>query len=514
MGGRGGRGRGGGPGAPTELSVLYCALREAVVNVGQDKFGQLLLICSGGDKMASMPGENVAIRRQNSLRRSLRTTPHRTYSVIVTEKERTLLRESVSPPQASASSGFVKNMTRFYNGVFTESYHRHRLLSRAASFASPAHKAAAEPPPSGSKPRPLELRGQSPLELLEESSSPQLSPSVKSQDSGFSDSGGESPPLNNNIKEDSASSGEVEYRSYSLTSEAAGERLQRSLGQVSSLQAGLRLKLEDEPRSLLRRQQVEEARRSFQRDCSSAGKLIHYINTRNRERVKEARARNNSSQQEEEDKEIRLPISASPLSCSTPLRSSAMKRRPERPCTITDLPETGRPASQAPDASRIWLKDVKRRRRWSQQLASPPSPRPLSPLAADPSDLSAVGCFGELSLTIIQHEEEDGLQSEVTATPPDQQLLLRGQVEAASSRNSSCTEPSPDPVYEWWTELLGHTEPECMTYLQSKPILRPGVEISGAGSGQDSRHNSYRHKIRHLLDSHQNIQHTLKVFKR
>ena len=92
MGGRGGRGRGGGPGAPTELSVLYCALREAVVNVGQDKFGQLLLICSGGDKMASMPGENVAIRRQNSLRRSLRTTPHRTYSVIVTEKDAVKLR--------------------------------------------------------------------------------------------------------------------------------------------------------------------------------------------------------------------------------------------------------------------------------------------------------------------------------------------------------------------------------------------------------------------------------------
>ena len=27
-----------------------------------------------------------------------------------------------------------------------------------------------------------------------------------------------------------------------------------------------------------------------------------------------------------------------------------------------------------------------------------------------------------------------------------------------------------DPVYEWWKDLFIWTEPECMTYLQSKPI--------------------------------------------
>jgi hypothetical protein len=480
------------------------------------------------------------LRRQNSLRRSLRSTPHRTYSVIVTEKERTLLRETASPrvTAGSGGAGFVKSMTRFYNGVFTESYHRHRLLGRAASFASPRQEtaAAADSPrrrKNDSKPQPLELRGGGGENLpLDETVSPQLSPtwqSVRSQDSGFSDSGGESPPLRlssgggaaaNNI-EDSTSSNEAEFRSYRV---AAGERLEASLGTVSSLQAGLRLKLEDEPRSLLRSHQqvAEDARRSFQRDCSAAGKLIHFINSRNRERVLEAR-----SATPQKDNTARFSAVLSPMSSSTPLRAplSAVKRRPERPQTVTCLSEAIRSPVAVTDktSSRTtWLKDVKRRRRWSQQLSPPlmSAVRPTSPPASDPGDLSDVCCEEQASLTIIQHEEEDGLHSEVVSTPDLQQA--RGHGEASRVLNmswsslGSCEGPSPDPVFEWWTELLGHTEPECMTYLQSKPILRPSVGISraaGVGDGAVGPHSS-RNRIKYLLDAHQNIRHNIKVFKR
>jgi hypothetical protein len=324
----------------------------------------------------------------------------------------------------------------------------------------------------------------------------------------------------NNI-EDSTSSNEAEFRSYRV----AEERLEASLGTVSSLQAGLRFKLEDEPRSLLRSHQqvAEDARRSFQRDCSAAGKLIHFINSRNRERVLEAR-----SATPQKDNTARFSAVLSPMLSSTPLRAplSAVKRRQERPQSVTCLSEAVRSPVAVTDkiSSRTtWLKDVKRRRRWSQQLSPPlmSAVRPASPPAADPGDLSDVCCEEQASLTIIQHEEEDGLHSEVISTPDLQ--LTRGHGEASRVLNmswssmGSCEGPSSDPVFEWWTELLGHTEPECMTYLQSKPILRPSVGISRAagerGGGAVGTHSS-RNRIKYLLDAYQNIRHNIKVFKR
>ena len=43
------------------------------------------------------------------------------------------------------------------------------------------------------------------------------------------------------------------------------------------------------------------------------------------------------------------------------------------------------------------------------------------------------------------------------------------------------------PVCEWWKDLHGWCEPECMTYLQSKPIMQQATPMSttsssGAGS--------------------------------
>ena len=32
-------------------------------------------------------------------------------------------------------------------------------------------------------------------------------------------------------------------------------------------------------------------------------------------------------------------------------------------------------------------------------------------------------------------------------------------------------------MYEWWKDLFIWTEPECMTYLQSKPILKSKEQV-------------------------------------
>ena len=55
--------------------------------------------------------------------------------------------------------------------------------------------------------------------------------------------------------------------------------------------------------------------------------------------------------------------------------------------------------------------------------------------------------------TIIEHENKS---NEVPEGP--------------ASLNSSRTQA--DPVIKWWMELFMSTEPECMTYLQSKPITK------------------------------------------
>ena len=62
------------------------------------------------------------------------------------------------------------------------------------------------------------------------------------------------------------------------------------------------------------------------------------------------------------------------------------------------------------------------------------------------------------------------------------------------------------PVYDWWRELLHQAEPECLTYLQSKPVggrgAPPPLEPPPAT------------RIRILSDAAQNVHHIFTVFKR
>ena len=49
------------------------------------------------------------------------------------------------------------------------------------------------------------------------------------------------------------------------------------------------------------------------------------------------------------------------------------------------------------------------------------------------------------------------------------------------SSTDNCEEPK-SPVCEWWRDLHAWCEPECMTYLQSKPILNHSINKDGASS--------------------------------
>ena len=56
--------------------------------------------------------------------------------------------------------------------------------------------------------------------------------------------------------------------------------------------------------------------------------------------------------------------------------------------------------------------------------------------------------------------------------------------------SSSTSKLNTSPVCEWWKDLHGWCEPECMTYLQSKPILHtqqtPQTQMSISNSSANS----------------------------
>lgn len=150
--------------------------------------------------------QNIAnLRRLNSNRRSLRGT--RAKSVVITEKERNLLLKQDDKMSSSPqpSRGFVKSMCRFYSDIIGDK--RRTLLDRSVSFSAAKEKTSLESISEGEKGEvssPISSRSGS-FRLLNrsrswrESRSSELSDtpkrnsptgqSVRSQDSGFSDSG-------------------------------------------------------------------------------------------------------------------------------------------------------------------------------------------------------------------------------------------------------------------------------------------------------------------------------------
>ena len=85
----------------------------------------------------------------------------------------------------------------------------------------------------------------------------------------------------------------------------------------------------------------------------------------------------------------------------------------------------------------------------------------------------------------------------------------------------SVSRSQQDPVYEWWKDLFIWTEPECMTYLQSKPIpvsSSTSSMMSSSSSSPMSRQVPavyYPYEtIRHTLENKRTILETFSILKR
>merc|ERR1719220_3186113 len=92
----------------------------------------------------------VNLRRQNSIRRSLRGV--RAKSVVITEKERTLLlkqEEKTTTGSPQPTKGFVKSMCRFYSDIIGD--RKRTLLDRSVSFSAAKEKASLESISEGDK---------------------------------------------------------------------------------------------------------------------------------------------------------------------------------------------------------------------------------------------------------------------------------------------------------------------------------------------------------------------------
>jgi hypothetical protein len=163
----------------------------------------------------------------------------------------------------------------------------------------------------------------------------------------------------------------------------------------------------------------------------------------------------------------------SPLS-STPVRASLGQRFLQAETTVAgDTTVLIQPSARGSTTTR--LKDVKRRRRrWSssQHRGSyrASSIEPLSDLTLCRNNvvsrsLAALPAAGGLSQSMIEDEEWGepreflaGLMMMDACLP--QKVNLRVAVGRARL----------GPVYDWWRELLHRAEAECLTYLQSKPV--------------------------------------------
>ena len=378
------------------------------------------------------------MRREGSTRRSLRSL--RCQSVVITEKERSLLikqsdRKITSGTshegKVAASKGFVRSMCKFYSDIIggEKGERRRSMLDRSASFSavkdgvninsleSISEKVAsdqclASPVSSRSGSGSFRLnrsrswRG-SRLETYAEADTPKRnSPtgqSVRSQDSGFSDSGehihhdidgsyesqssgptsgSEEDPksfvtkiniedVSNPIssqdhflyRSSAAPISENNYQEQSRTgtTPVARQKVTGSLDNILSLQEGFKIKLETEPRSL------------YNSQTGNGDNFHHPINQHQQPQLL-LRAKPRVQTQTTLDCDQTLsPSNASCPRFSTPVRAS-FRRRPQ---TMICLDEV-QVQSPVKRESRTRLKEIKSRRRWSNYDQDQSKISPLS----------------------------------------------------------------------------------------------------------------------------------------
>ena len=379
---------------------------------------------AGGDNESlTGPDRNIAnIRRAGSLRRSLRNS--RCQSVVITEKEKTLLikqdKKMSGPDEKVATKGFVRSMCKFYSDIIGGGERKKSLLDRSASFTamkdnglslesisekgSSEHCLASPVSSRSSRSGSFKLnrsrswRGsRTEGEETPKRNSP-TGQSVRSQDSGFSDSGENSQPDTDGSYESPASpvsgsevadrearksyvtkiniDGESDSRKHqpdnflsglgSLglpisenggrrtgTTPVARQKVCGSLDNIVSLKEGLKIKLEAQPRSLYN-QGYESGAGHPASDQSSVSGLLQRT--------------------DRQTSQIMSPLTGSGPRFSTPVRAS-FRRRPQ---TMILLEENHTPVVKR--ESRTRLKEIKSRRRWSNV---DPDQSKLSPLSVN-----------------------------------------------------------------------------------------------------------------------------------
>ena len=377
---------------------------------------------------AMSTSRNNSLRREGSGRRSLRSM--RCQSVVITEKEKTLLikqsdKKASSHEAKVASKGFVRSMCKFYSDIIggsgDQGYRpRRSVLDRSHSFGavkevkdlsleSISEKGSSEQclaSPVSSRSGSFRLnrsrswRGER-LESYSEAETPKRnSPtgqSVRSQDSGFSDSGENAPDIESSYESQSSSgptsSGEEaacdQQKSFVTkinidtevaeshqgkhnqnnflcrlpisenyqancartgTTPVARQKVNGSLDNIVSLQEGFKIKLESEARSL------------YNQGCDA--NVDHFPSAANNKTPHQGlllRARPRPQTEAGGHHDLN-PLSPSTAACprfSTPVRAS-FRRRPQ---TMICVDEAHTPVVKR--ESRTRLKEIKSRRRWS-----------------------------------------------------------------------------------------------------------------------------------------------------
>ncbi len=164
-----------------------------------------------------------------------------------------------------------------------------------------------------------------------------------------------------------------------------------------------------------------------------------------------------------------------PLS-STPVRAS-LGHRFQAETAVAEDTTVIQPSSRGGTTTR--LKDVKRRRRRrssSQHRGSyiTSSMEPLSGLTLCRDNvfsrsLAALPAAGGLSQSMIEDEEWGEPREFLAGLMMMDSSLAQQQAPAVNLRVAE-GRARLGPVYDWWRELLHRAEAECLTYLQSKPV--------------------------------------------
>ena len=372
--------------------------------------------------MSSSRAETVSMRRDGSGRRSLRSL--RCQSVVITDKERSLLIKHTQDKKMSpqhqdtagakvASKGFVRSMCKFYSDIIGGggggNERRRGMLDRSASFSAvkevregvssmesvSSDQCLSSPVSSRSGSFRLNRSRswrESRLETFPETDTPKRnSPtgqSVRSQDSGFSDSGEHIHHDIDGSYESQASSrhgstsDEQDPSSYvtkinietvgdnhqdhflyrqSGTTPVARQKVTGTLDKIASLQEGFKIKLESEPRSL------------YNPGYDSNGP--HFPTTTNHTAAGLLLRTNPGVS----DQENPLSPGTGPR-FSTPVRAS-FRRRPQTMICLPEDANTSTPVTKR--ESRTRLKEIKSRRRWSANIDQDQSK--LSPLSVNTS---------------------------------------------------------------------------------------------------------------------------------